>query len=302
MFKAEHHFHLATDLTQRSSRKSLYLNAMAYWCCQKKNRGNRASLMLRGREKASSETLIWAWVDWGTERWEDRLGVEAAVVDVPTSLVSHRNAWLRWLKYSAEESSKRNASTGSTFSLISLWVRLDPRSCWLHCGVQWGQSAHKGTHLRISLPSLPRDALYLLDMITLNGCGAKVRPNLPVRTGFSESFGRANLKLCIRLTNIRNNSIFASCSPIHTRFPIPKGIKVSFLTSCPWSSRNRPGQKSSGFSQMAGSLCTDHRLGIITVPLGMVYPWSTVFSEVMWGMASGTTTVSLCTSMMVASV
>lgn len=61
--------------------------------------------------------------------------------------------------------------------------------------------------------------LYLFETMILNGCGAKVRPYLPVRRGFSEPLGRANVKLCIRLTNSRNNSIFASCSPIHTRFP-----------------------------------------------------------------------------------
>lgn len=69
------------------------------------------------------------------------------------------------------------------------------------------------------LHSLLRLVLYLFEMMILNGCGARVRPYLPVRRGFLESSGKANVKLCIRLTNIRNNSIFASCSPIHTRFP-----------------------------------------------------------------------------------
>lgn len=68
-------------------------------------------------------------------------------------------------------------------------------------------------------PSLLGDALYLFAMIMLNGCGANVKPYLPVMLGFFESLGKENVKLCIRLTNIRNNSIFASCSPIHTRFP-----------------------------------------------------------------------------------
>lgn len=67
-------------------------------------------------------------------------------------------------------------------------------------------------------PSLQGDVLYLFEAMILNGCGAKVRPYFPVRFGL-ESLGKANVKLCIRLTNIRNISIFARCSPIHTRFP-----------------------------------------------------------------------------------
>lgn len=68
-------------------------------------------------------------------------------------------------------------------------------------------------------------------MIILNGCGAKVRPYFPVKIGFFESLGKANVKLCIRLTNIRNNSIFASCSPIHTRFPTNKIRKKVRITT-----------------------------------------------------------------------
>lgn len=58
--------------------------------------------------------------------------------------------------------------------------------------------------------------------------------------------------------------------------PIPKGMNDSFFISWPFSSRNLDGRNSSGFSQMLGSLCTDHRLGTITLPLGILYPWSTL--------------------------
>lgn len=57
--------------------------------------------------------------------------------------------------------------------------------------------------------------------------------------------------------------------------PIPKGMNASFLIIWPFSSRNLVGWKSSGFSQILGSLCTDHKLGTITLPFGIVYPCST---------------------------
>ena len=96
---------------------------------------------------------------------------------------------------------------------ISLWSELpDPLS------ITEGRICLEGCVFTFSAPSLHGDVLYLFEMIILNGCGAKVRPYFPVRIGF-ESLGKTNVKLCIRLTNIRNNSIFASCSPIHTRFP-----------------------------------------------------------------------------------
>lgn len=84
--------------------------------------------------------------------------------------------------------------------------------------------AHAQQHRRLSRTRIcpllsSRGHLHLFETVTLNGWGASVRPNLPVMMGFSEPAGRAKVKLCIRLTNIRNNSIFASCSPIHTRFP-----------------------------------------------------------------------------------
>lgn len=69
--------------------------------------------------------------------------------------------------------------------------------------------------------------------------------------------------------------------------PIPKGMNDSFFIRWPFSSRNLDGWNSSGFSQMLGSLCTDHRLGTITLPLGIVYPWSTLIKAEteMWQVA-----------------
>lgn len=137
---------------------------------------------------------------------------------------------------------------------------------------------------------------------TVNGHGARVRPKRPCMDGADFPSGSLNVKACIRLVNIRNSSILASCSPMHTLRPIPNGIKQSFLRSFPCSSRNLPGLKSSGFSHTVGSLCTDQRFGMITVPLGIVYPRNSVVSEAMWGIDRGTTTVILSTSIMVASV
>lgn len=53
----------------------------------------------------------------------------------------------------------------------------------------------------------------------LNGHGAKVRPNLPSIDGFGAFSGYKKVKLCIRLAKIKNSSIFANCSPMHTRLP-----------------------------------------------------------------------------------
>lgn len=106
---------------------------------------------------------------------------------------------------------------------LSSEANLDFQSCQIHCQLQ-KEGCLEGCVFTFSAPSLHGDVLYLFEMIILNGCGAKVRPYFPVRIGF-ESLGKTNVKLCIRLTNIRNNSIFASCSPIHTRFPKNKTRK-----------------------------------------------------------------------------
>ena len=124
------------------------------------------------------------------------------------------HALLKWLKFPAEECPppEKEKSHKSLFP-ISLWSELpDPLS------ITEGRICLEGCVFTFSAPSLHGDVIYLFEMIILNGCGAKVRPYFPVRIGF-ESLGKTNVKLCIRLTNIRNNSIFASCSPIHTRFP-----------------------------------------------------------------------------------
>ena len=110
------------------------------------------------------------------------------------------------------------------FNLSLIWAQ--PRFSELPdpLSITEGRLCLEGCVFTFSAPSLHGDVLYLFEMIILNGCGAKVRPYFPVRIGF-ESLGKTNVKLCIRLTNIRNNSIFASCSPIHTRFPKNKTRK-----------------------------------------------------------------------------
>lgn len=60
---------------------------------------------------------------------------------------------------------------------------------------------------------------YFFKAIILNGQGAKVRPNLPSIDGFAAFSGYKKVKLCIRLAKIKNSSIFANCSPMHTRLP-----------------------------------------------------------------------------------
>lgn len=60
---------------------------------------------------------------------------------------------------------------------------------------------------------------HFFKAIILNGHGAKVRPNLPSIDGFAAFSGYKKVKLCIRLAKIKNSSIFANCSPMHTRLP-----------------------------------------------------------------------------------
>lgn len=60
---------------------------------------------------------------------------------------------------------------------------------------------------------------HLFKAIILNGHGANVRPNLPSIEGFVAFSGYTKVKLCIRLAKIKNSSIFANCSPMHTRLP-----------------------------------------------------------------------------------
>lgn len=105
---------------------------------------------------------------------------------------------------------------------------------------------------------------------TVYGHGASVRPNRPCRGGGGVPSGSLNLKACSKLVTVRNSSIFASCSPMHTLRPIPNGIKHSFLSNFPSPFKKRVGLKLSGSSHTVGSLWTDHRLGKTTVPLGIV--------------------------------
>lgn len=54
---------------------------------------------------------------------------------------------------------------------------------------------------------------------TAYGQGASVRPNRPVSEGGGAPSGSLNLKACSKLVTVRNSSVFASCSPMHTRRP-----------------------------------------------------------------------------------
>lgn len=54
---------------------------------------------------------------------------------------------------------------------------------------------------------------------TVKGHGARVRPKRPCMDGADLSSGNLKVKACIRLVNIRNSSILASCSPMHTLRP-----------------------------------------------------------------------------------
>lgn len=105
---------------------------------------------------------------------------------------------------------------------------------------------------------------------TVNGQGASVRPKRPCRGGGGVPSGSLNLNACSKQVTVRNSSIFASCSPMHTLRPIPNGMKHSFRRNVPSSSKKRAGLKLSGSSHRVGSLWTDHRLAKITVPLGIV--------------------------------
>ena len=125
----------------------------------------------------------------------------------------HMHYWNGWSFLQRNAPPPQKEKSHKSLFPISLWSELpDPLS------ITEGRIWLEGCVFTFSAPSRHGDVLYLFEMIILNGCGAKVRPYFPVRIGF-KSLGKTNVKLCIRLTNIRNNSIFASCSPIHTRFP-----------------------------------------------------------------------------------
>lgn len=55
---------------------------------------------------------------------------------------------------------------------------------------------------------------------TVYGHGARVRPKRPCIDWADFPSGSLKVKACIRLVNIRNSSILASCSPMHTRRPV----------------------------------------------------------------------------------
>lgn len=74
----------------------------------------------------------------------------------------------------------------------------------------------------------------------------------------------------IGLNSNMGKVILHNRGPLMNNIPIPNGMKHSFLSNFPSSSRKRDGLKASGSSHTLGSLWTDHRLGKTTVPLGIV--------------------------------
>ena len=65
---------------------------------------------------------------------------------------------------------------------------------------------------------------------TVNGQGASVRPKRPCRGGGGFPSGSRNLKVWSKQVTIRNSSIFASCSPMHTLRP--GGHMGQLISSC----------------------------------------------------------------------
>ena len=143
----------------------------------------------------------------------------------PPSHMHYRNGW-SFLQRNHPPQKEKSHMFNPLSNLPLIWAQ--PRFSSLELpdplSITEGRICLEGCVFAFSAPSFHGDVLYLFEMIILNGCGAKVRPYFPVRIGF-ESLGKTNMKLCIRLTNIRNSSIFASCSPIHTRFPKNKTRK-----------------------------------------------------------------------------
>lgn len=81
-------------------------------------------------------------------------------------------------------------------------------------------SLHQNTRFTENLvkPSLPPFHLRRFTH-TVYGQGASVRPNRPCSGGGGTPSGSLNSKACNKLVTIRNSSIFASCSPMHTLRP-----------------------------------------------------------------------------------
>lgn len=176
-------------------------------------------------EKARFLNLIGCMSDWGTEWWGGMFtggshggtNMDLLLPDPAPGSPSPKSQTCVTKVTEAPCWGMVQDDASSTHVLVSFSSKSDqrPLHCWVYCQLQKEESVEEEMYLH----SLPGQVLYLFETITLNGCGARVRPYLPVRMGFLESLGKAKVKLCIRLTNIRNSSIFASCSPIHTRFP-----------------------------------------------------------------------------------
>lgn len=67
---------------------------------------------------------------------------------------------------------------------------------------------------------------------TVNGLGASVRPKRAFSEGGGFPFGGLNLKACSRLDTVRNTSILASCSPMHTLRPDREAGETLALCAC----------------------------------------------------------------------
>lgn len=81
-----------------------------------------------------------------------------------------------------------------------------------------GPQHHSTVHGK-SVQSLPLPPHLRRLAHTVYGQGASVKPNRPSREGGGVPSGSLNLKACSKLVTVRNSSIFASCSPIHTLRP-----------------------------------------------------------------------------------
>lgn len=124
--------------------------------------------------------------------------------------------------------------------------------------------------------------------------GFNVKPTAGVRSSCSSDTpgGGVKRKCCCKEVKKRKSSILARLSPRHTlrpehrevalkltallsttltrqkhlKLPAEKGMKASFLTNRPCSSRKCAGLKVSGLSHWLSSLNTDVRRGITQVP------------------------------------
>lgn len=108
----------------------------------------------------------------------------------------------------------------------------------------------------------------------------------------SESF---TLYRLIIFAKNRNNSILASPSPRHCRFPTENGTSSSIFFSFP-SSKNLSGLNAYGSGNTFSSSITDDIWAITPVPFGILCPAMTVSSVVLWNRLSGSMLAQRCDS------